>query len=863
MERLGAQGVQVRLISIRRAAERVGVNISVIRKWGKNNDFFEDDLVNTDHPDWQLIEENKMLGLECSGVEPRHAQAAGKTEHDKPEANSSNAVGLAAVKEAARLAEYYRRLGEKIPADGSPGSIYPADNAEPSSPRGARVKRPVLTVQQEILESKALKLRAEGSKAEIDLRGRQGDLVEKADLGGLTFSYLEGLGTSILGMPDSIVDNLIASIQADGSKARPRVVELLNQEISKILDKSVKEQKVLFKKKRSNDPWYSEQLEGLTITRVMITISEWAEQKRVLPQGTPFPGFWRNEKTPYLVEIMDALSPSSNIHTVTIMKSVQMGLTAASENFIGHTIDLNPGPILYITATNDLAANWSRTRLDPMIELSGLDSKLRSETTDKARGRKASGDRVASKSFPGGSFNATSYNVAAMLRSNSFRYIVMDEVDAAPHSTKNEGDPTSIAKARTTAYEGRNKILIFSTPLIKQTSKVYKSFIEGDQSYFQVPCPHCNMYQKLEWRDEDGTHRLHYDVLDGIVDIETVYYECKHCHGHIKNYHKDKFLGLGKWIPENLNAQSGHRSFHIGGLYAPPGMTTWESMAQEWEKAVGDPEKLKAFINLRLGEPWVDGVEFVDDEEALSKRSHYMRGIVPSEVEFTVMGCDVHGDNIQCEILGFGGDDNHKWSIDYLHFEGSTLDPYSGAFFKLREYITKNSDRLRLKMVFIDAGYTTKNVLTFCSAGSWIIPVMGEGSIDKGRSYFKVRDSKTSPGVQFVAVATDSYKEILMKSLKLRHSLEGNFPHGFPFFPADYDIKYFRGLNSEAKQPILNQGRLVRYQWVKIRESNHALDCRVYALCAKDFYFQRICEAYDVEVIDEQIAWAAVRQGKF
>lgn len=52
------------------------------------------------------------------------------------------------------------------------------------------------------------------------------------------------------------------------------------------------------------------------VTQPRALISEYAEEKRVLPQNTPFPGFWRNIRTPYSVEIMDNMSPFSPIqHT--------------------------------------------------------------------------------------------------------------------------------------------------------------------------------------------------------------------------------------------------------------------------------------------------------------------------------------------------------------------------------------------------------------------------------------------------------------------------------------------------------------------------------------------------------------------
>jgi len=34
------------------------------------------------------------------------------------------------------------------------------------------------------------------------------------------------------------------------------------------------------------------------------SISKYAESKRILPAGTPFPGRWRNNRTPYSVEII-------------------------------------------------------------------------------------------------------------------------------------------------------------------------------------------------------------------------------------------------------------------------------------------------------------------------------------------------------------------------------------------------------------------------------------------------------------------------------------------------------------------------------------------------------------------------------
>src|ERR1039458_8878086 len=53
----------------------------------------------------------------------------------------------------------------------------------------------------------------------------------------------------------------------------------------------------------------------------LLTVSEWADRYRVLSQrASAEPGPWRTDRTPYLREIMDCLSPSSKIEQVVFMK---------------------------------------------------------------------------------------------------------------------------------------------------------------------------------------------------------------------------------------------------------------------------------------------------------------------------------------------------------------------------------------------------------------------------------------------------------------------------------------------------------------------------------------------------------------
>jgi len=78
-------------------------------------------------------------------------------------------------------------------------------------------------------------------------------------------------------------------------------------------------------------------------------------------------GQYRTIRTPYLREIMDALSPSHPAQRISFMKAAQVGATEAGNNWIGFVIHHAPGPMLAVLPTVEMAKRTSRGRLDPLI----------------------------------------------------------------------------------------------------------------------------------------------------------------------------------------------------------------------------------------------------------------------------------------------------------------------------------------------------------------------------------------------------------------------------------------------------------------------------------------------------------------
>ncbi len=181
----------------------------------------------------------------------------------------------------------------------------------------------------------------------------------------------------------------------------------------------------------------------------------------------PNPGY-RTSRTPYLREIMDALSPRHPAQRISFMKAAQVGATEAGNNWIGFVIHHAPGPMLAVLPTVEMAKRTSRGRLDPLI----AESPALRERVNPARSRDA-GNSMLSKEFPGGILVLTGANSATGLRSMAARYIFLDEVDAYPASADEEGDPVTLAEASTTKPVLKNKT---TSSLLKQPLTLQPAF---------------------------------------------------------------------------------------------------------------------------------------------------------------------------------------------------------------------------------------------------------------------------------------------------------------------------------------------------------------------------------------------------
>lgn len=553
-----------------------------------------------------------------------------------------------------------------------------------------------------------------------------------------------------------------------------------------------------------------------------LSVSDWSDKFRMLSStASSEPGQWRTSRTPYLKEIMDKLSANDPTTEIVFMKGAQVGATEMGFNWVGYVIDAAPGPMLMVQPSLDMVKRASKQRFDPMIQAT---PRLR-ERVAAARSRD-SGNTIFQKDFPGGTIVLTGANSAAGLRSMPVRYLFLDEIDAYPIDLDGEGDPISLAEARTRTFS-RKKILKVSTPTIEGRSAVDREFKLTDQRYFHVPCPHCDHPQSL--------------VFDQLMwdkgKPETAQYLCSECGCLIEERHKPKMLAAGNWVATvPTNSKVG---YHLNSLYSPYGWYSWADAAEQWEEAQKDDFKMKTFINTVLGQTYKEKGESPEWENLYNRREDYKINKPPRDVAFLTAGVDVQKDRLELEIVGWC-EGKRSYSIDYRVLLGDTSNKEvwnSLATIVSEVWEREDGVQMPLKLMAIDSGYNTSEVYEFCQRFdvTRVIPTKGQDKLQQivapPRQVRVTSSGKKIGSVKLWNVGVSVIKSELYGWLRQERSEEGNIPYGYCHFP-QYDHHFFKMLTAEQIQMKVVRGYPVP-EWVKKPyERNEALDCRVYARAA-------------------------------
>ncbi len=563
-----------------------------------------------------------------------------------------------------------------------------------------------------------------------------------------------------------------------------------------------------------------------------VNLVEWANEHMVLTRESSIePGPYRSGRTPYVEEILLALSPQSSATEVIVIKPTQMGFTTLANIFLFAIADRYPGPCLFVQPTNDMAQNHSKDKIAPSLEqIETLRGKVR-----EAKSRD-SGNTILKKNFPGGSWTLTGSNSPVAARSRSIRYLVLDDYDGFVANIGQEGDPGSLFKKRTDAYGGRKKVYMNSTPTLKGLSHIEREFEQSSQGQFEVPCPFCGHYQFLWFGEKEADYGLKFSY-NKAHEITDIYYECANCHQRVDEYHKTAMMAEGRY--NHLYPDRKKRGFKVNSLYSPAGWLSWSDVASEFLDAKDNPEKLQVWTNTRLAETWEEKGSHPDWEYLKSRAEQYEAMTVPSNGVLLTAGVDVQENRIAVEVVAWGRGEE-SWTVYWEEIYGNPENLQDSVWQKLDHMLNyqwkhENGGTLLINSCAIDSGgrTTTQTVYNFCrvrqprvfavkGASQPAKPVIGKPSTPD----VTYMGQTIKNGVQLWPVGTDTAKSIIYARLDME-----NPGPGYMHFPAGLSDDYYMQLTGEKMVHRIDKKGYPVKEWVMIRR-NEALDCRVYAYAA-------------------------------
>ena len=559
--------------------------------------------------------------------------------------------------------------------------------------------------------------------------------------------------------------------------------------------------------------WFPEELEAFKPPE-RYTVSEWADNFRVLTNISAEPGRWRTNRTPYLKEPMDKFTDPL-IEQIVLCFGAQLGKTETELNMIGYALDQTQSPVMMVYPTDAIAKFASDKRVQPMIK----SVKSISDNFDE-------NSKLLELDFNNGNYMVlVGANSPSSLSSRSIKYLFFDEIDKYHAFSGKEADPIKLAKERTKTFVDK-KIVMVSTPTV-ESGNIWQALMNANERrQYYVPCPHCGVsqtlkFKQIKWPDE------HNDNADMIRD--TAYYECEHCGGHIYDKHKMEMLRHGTWVAVNAS-QSKVRSisYHLSSIYSP--WVTFGDVAYEFKTSKGTPASLMNFINSWLAEPW-RSAKTKSTQNMQFTESTYPSGVVPDKAVLLIASVDVQLDHFWWEVRAYAPGVK-SYLIDYG--QASTWDDLEEIIIH-REYPSEFGEPRQIMKAGIDSGFRTDEVYQFCSRFPEVcIPLKGSSNHTTMTAPYTMTSLEKGVvgGLKLYVLNTDYWKDFIFARMVRAINEDGTI-HLYKDCPQEYSDH----LRSEEKQEHRNvKTGAVTVQWKPLTSHpvNHLLDTCTYNAAVAD-----------------------------
>lgn len=422
--------------------------------------------------------------------------------------------------------------------------------------------------------------------------------------------------------------------------------------------------------------------------RDRVAPSENAERHRTLNNAGAYVGPWRNETAPYLVEPMDMVM-DRGISTVVFVAPAQCGKSEVLLNVLGWTAMVRPLDTLLFQPTRELAIDFASRRISASL--------IRPSKAYRAVVSPALGDdNRFTKVWRNGARASIAWPTSANLSSRPVPLVMIDERDSMADDIAGEGDPVTLARARTRTFGSLGKVVVVTSPKRGDGSGGLALWREGDRRLWYWICPACEAAfspgfdadrRPLDAHVEDGE----LEGFGGLVwprgaSIEVARREaalaCPHCGGLIEETAKRGLNARGAWCADGVTLTAagelvGDRrevstaSYWLAGVAS--NLARWSDLAAEYVAAREDlvergaDETYRTVINTAFGYRYAGPEEeTVELDAGLVERRRdpsYRLGTVPAGALYLAAAVDVQADRFVVAVRAFDRT-ARSWLVD-------------------------------------------------------------------------------------------------------------------------------------------------------------------------------------------------------
>lgn len=345
-----------------------------------------------------------------------------------------------------------------------------------------------------------------------------------------------------------------------------------------------------------------------------LDVEKWLSTIFLSVLQTPLPGFINFNSHGFQRKILKYVTDYS-VKKIYIMGATQGGKTFIIKMILLICIKMG-WHTLFATVNLLMAQSFVKKHWSPIFD---DNPKLKSTLDRKRSTMYETFTKTASVIFRG-------TGTAQQLAGVSCNVVVADEVGKWRDESfaNGEASPIDLLDDRVKSMS-RKLIVLVSSPNVFNKN-IHRKYLEGSQSKYHVPCPHCESFIFLDGSCivvppecvlDDGTYN--FDLVS-----KKSYGKCPKCGEMITNRQKNVIMQKGDFFDDNDKAPSFIKSFHYNSLVSPK-VTFGDYAIYRIKAESGGVVDKKVYANSWEGFPYEYEREEVDERAVYRRQGGYAR----------------------------------------------------------------------------------------------------------------------------------------------------------------------------------------------------------------------------------------------